>query len=94
MLVSRGMSRLVESSATRASSVLPPPLVRRMKGMLLLWRWESALCALGSGSEERTRTPSILWCMSKGCSGWYRVAYSNANAKSGVSRDDVIRVLV
>ena len=39
MLSSRGTSNLLLSSATRSDSCLPPPLVRRIKGILFFWRW-------------------------------------------------------
>jgi hypothetical protein len=60
MLLSIGIFSFSETSATRSSSDLPPPLVRRMKGMRCCWRYERASRAAGMGVEERSKTPSML----------------------------------
>ena len=60
MLSSICTSSFALRSSTRSFSVFPPPLVKRMKGMLFFCNRDNALCARGIGSEDRTRTPSIL----------------------------------
>ena len=87
-----GTSSLLLRSATRSDSCLPPPLVRRMKGICCDWRKESALCARGRASELRTSTPSILTAVSGGVDcrvhAW---SYSKAKAKSGERvKDDTV----
>ena len=49
------------SSATRSDSYLPPPFVRRMKGIRWDCRYVRAFWARGRALELRTRTPSILF---------------------------------
>lgn len=60
MLVSRETPSTFISSATRAVSCVPPPLVSRMKGIRCLWRNWSVLGARATGLELLRRTPSIL----------------------------------
>jgi hypothetical protein len=65
---------------------MPPPLVKRIKGIRLDWRKLSDSDAPGIGAELRTRTPSILDTDQRRLelpASWK--AYSKANAKSGIS---------
>ena len=71
MLVSSFKSRYRLRSATRSVSCLPPPLVRRIKGMRFCCKWSSVSRALGSGRELRRRTPSMLAGLASGfVRGW------------------------
>ena len=54
-----GTSNLELNSATRSVSCLPPPLVKRMKGIECLLRNRRVEEAPGRLLEERRRTPSI-----------------------------------
>lgn len=51
---------MVLSSMTRALSCPPPPLVRRMNGILLRERNANAWEAPGIGIPDLRRTPSML----------------------------------
>jgi hypothetical protein len=56
-----GTPSFLLSSCTRALSCLPPPLVRRMKGMLFLWRSARASGAPAIVPDDLRRTPSMLY---------------------------------
>ena len=85
MLVSSGTLSSWLRSATRDDSRLPPPLVRRMKGISWVWRYERVFWAWGRAVEERRRTPSMLRKVSPSkhirLLGVNDRTYSNANAK-------------
>lgn len=92
MPVSSGTPRRSLTSSTRSDSYLPPPFVRRMKGIRWDCRYSSAFWARGSALELRSRTPSMLVhkrqrknSKLRWRDGHAEHAYSNANAKSGIS---------
>jgi len=66
MLVSISTPNFLLRSLTRSDSCFPPPFVNRINGMRCDWRYDRAFGARGSGSELRTRTPSILTAVSGG----------------------------
>ena len=87
MLLSNGTESFSDSSVARSDSCLPPPLVRRIKGIRSFCRKERHSGAPGMAAELRRRTPSMLFlmlCPAHLFLSHRNKTYSNAKAKSGI----------